>query len=62
MGVTLMRTLEEEKVVAVAKISSADSSEKNEILQEVVVESIDTLNTEDDTSINQLLERAEEEK
>lgn len=34
MGVTLMRTLEEEKVVAVAKISSADSSEKNEILQE----------------------------
>ncbi|WP_238907119.1 DNA gyrase subunit A [Clostridium sp. YIM B02506] len=62
MGVTLMRTLGEEKVVAVAKISSADSSEKNEILQEVVVESIDTVKTEDDTSIEKLLERSEEEK
>lgn len=58
MGVTLMRTLEEEKVVAVAKISSTDSSEKNEVLQEVVVESIDS---EKDNSIDKLLERAEED-
>ncbi|WP_315114620.1 DNA gyrase subunit A [Clostridium intestinale] len=62
MGVTLMRTLGEEKVVAVAKISSADSSEKNEILQEVVVESIDTVKIENDTSMEKLLERSEEEK
>ena len=57
MGVTLMRTAEEEKVVAVAKISSTDSIDEDE-----VVENNEKVNVQEDISIEKLLERAEDKE
>ncbi|MBL4930479.1 DNA gyrase subunit A [Clostridium paridis] len=55
MGVTLMRTSEEEKIVAIAKISSAESSEELELLEDG-----SEISNVNDNSLESLLERAED--
>ena len=50
MGVTLMRTTEDEKVVAIAKILSSDDSEEN--LEEISDDNSSNLESQDNENIN----------
>ncbi|MGL5381555.1 DNA gyrase subunit A [Clostridium sp.] len=67
MGVTLMRTIEEEKVVAIAKISGNGEEKEEqieldgEISEEVNVETLESNNNSNDNGLEELLERAEEQ-
>ena len=60
MGVTLMRTLNDEKIVAIAKVDKNESEE-----EEVQIMDTDLTENESavdkDESLNKLLERAEED-
>lgn len=64
MGVKLMRTLEEEQVVTITKITSDENDEKEELVQtELVVDEKSEVNSEDtnDNSLDKLLDRASED-
>lgn len=69
MGVTLMRTSEEEQVVAIAKITGGDEEKDVQISMdennsEVAVETSEAVldgNKEIDNNLNELIERAEED-
>ena len=64
MGVKLMRTLEEEQVVTITKITSDENDEKEELVQtELVVDEKSEVNSEEtnDNSLDKLLDRASED-
>lgn len=64
MGVKLMRTLEEEQVVTITKITSDGNDDKEELVQtELVVDEKSEVNSEDDNdnSLDKLLDRASED-
>ena len=67
MGVTLMRTTDEEKVVAITKIASTEEDDKEVILDQEEIE-LDTVKNDfviqesNDESIDKLIERAESEE
>ena len=60
MGVTLMRTTEEEKVVAVAKIASNGEEESDEQLTEACADN-EVIEESNDTSLDRLVEEAQKE-
>ena len=64
MGVKLMRTLEEEQVVTITKITSDGNDDKEELVQtELVVDEKSEVNSEEanDNSLDKLLDRASED-
>lgn len=64
MGVKLMRTLEEEQVVTITKITSDGNDDKEELVQtELVVDEKSEINSEEasDNSLDKLLDRASED-
>lgn len=61
MGVKLMRTLEDEAVVAIAKIPASEK-EGNEEDNDILIEKNTDINISEDNNIDALLERAESEE
>ena len=61
MGVTLMRTSEEEKVVAIAKINASNEDDKEEQLKLETSEDNENIIDSKDSSLDLLLEEAETE-
>ena len=61
MGVTLMRTTEEEKVVAVAKIASNGEEESDEQLTLEACADNEVIEESKDTSLDRLVEEAQKE-
>ena len=62
MGVTLMRTSEEEKVVAIAKITGTEEEEKDEQLTLEACADNDITVEDKDTSLDRLVEEAQKEE
>ena len=62
MGVTLMRTTEEEKVVAVAKIASNGEEESDEQLTLEACADNEVIEESNDTSLDRLVEESQKEE